>query len=95
MDYETPGCAYCPPTVRACRQGESESRGPGFCPSKVDGEGIAEADAAYRDPLTGVWNRVHASEVLDAIAWAARAADLALRRCVNPPHPGGVLRLRP
>ena len=58
MDYETPGCAYCPPTVRACRQGESESRGPGFCPSKVDGEGIAEADAA--DRLFGVTYRPRA-----------------------------------
>ena len=33
--YEEPGCAYCPPSVQACRQGESDSRGPGFCPSKV------------------------------------------------------------
>ena len=49
MSYETPGCAYCPPTVRACRHGESESRGPGFCPSKVDEEGIERAWEGYKD----------------------------------------------
>ncbi len=52
MSYETPGCAYCPPTVRACRQGESESRGPGFCPTKVDGDGIERAWGLYEDPET-------------------------------------------
>jgi uncharacterized metal-binding protein len=52
MTYETPGCAYCPPTVRACRQGESEDRGPGFCPTKVDGDGIEDAAARYADPET-------------------------------------------
>lgn len=52
MDYETPGCAYCPPTVRACRHGESEARGPGFCPTKVDQEGVDEAWLAYEDPET-------------------------------------------
>jgi uncharacterized metal-binding protein len=51
MSYETPSCAYCPPTVRACRQGEGETRGPGFCPSKVDDEGIECAAAAYQDPF--------------------------------------------
>ena len=50
--YETPGCAYCPSTVRACRQGEGEERGPGFCPSKVDPEGLAAAWESYRDPFT-------------------------------------------
>ena len=50
MSYETPGCAYCPPTVRACRHGESETRGPGFCPSKVDEEGIERAWDQYGDP---------------------------------------------
>lgn len=52
MDYETPGCAYCPPTVRACRHGESEARGPGFCPTRVDQEGVDEAWLAYEDPET-------------------------------------------
>ena len=51
MRYEDPGCAYCPPTVRACRHGESEQRGPGFCPTKVDPEGIAHADMYKEDPL--------------------------------------------
>ena len=51
MTYETPGCAYCPSTVRACRQGEGDERGPGFCPSKVDPDGIAEAWDAYADPF--------------------------------------------
>jgi len=41
--YDTPGCAYCPSTVRACRQGEGEERGPAFCPSKVDPDGVAAA----------------------------------------------------
>jgi len=50
MTYQTPGCAYCPPTVRACRQGESESRGPGFCPTKVDDDGIERAWGLYSDP---------------------------------------------
>ena len=50
--YETPGCAYCPGTVRACRQGESEERGPGFCPSKIDPEGIAGAEQYRHDPFT-------------------------------------------
>jgi len=50
MRYESPGCAYCPPTVRACRHGESETRGPGFCPSKVDEEGIERAWERYEDP---------------------------------------------
>ena len=51
MTYETVSCAYCPPTVRACRHGESETRGPGFCPSKVDDVGIEQATAAYGDPF--------------------------------------------
>ena len=50
MEYETPGCAYCPPTVRACRHGESEHRGPGFCPSKTDADSIDRARERYEDP---------------------------------------------
>lgn len=50
MEYETPGCAYCPPTVRACRRGESESLGPGFCPSKTDPDRIDQAWLLYQDP---------------------------------------------
>ena len=49
MKYEEPGCAYCPPTVRACRHGESEERGPGFCPTKVDQEGIDRSLEFYLD----------------------------------------------
>jgi uncharacterized metal-binding protein len=52
MNYEDPECAYCPPTVRACRQGEATERGPGFCPSQVDPETQAHARAAYDDPET-------------------------------------------
>jgi len=52
MDYTDPACAYCPATVRACRQGEAETRGPGFCPSKVDPETQAAARALYDDPET-------------------------------------------
>ena len=52
MKYEDPACAYCPPTVRACRQGESLERGPGFCPSKVDPDGQAVARTLYEEPET-------------------------------------------
>lgn len=51
MSYDTPACAYCPGTVRACRQGESDARGPGYCPSKVDAEGLDEGRHLYDDPL--------------------------------------------
>jgi len=50
--YTDPGCAYCPPEVRACRAGEQEERGPGFCPSQVDGEGIADSYDWYQSPFT-------------------------------------------
>lgn len=52
MQYEDPGCAYCPPNVRACRQGKSSETGPGFCPSQVDPETLASARAKYDDPET-------------------------------------------
>ncbi|MBI2161174.1 MAG: DUF1847 domain-containing protein [Candidatus Rokubacteria bacterium] len=51
MSYDTPSCAYCPPTIRACRHGESETRGPGFCPSKVDDAALDGAVARYADPF--------------------------------------------
>ncbi len=50
--YKDPACAYCPPSVRACRQGEAEQRGPGFCPTKVDPEAQASARAQYDDAET-------------------------------------------
>ena len=50
MKYEEPACAYCPPTVRACRQGEAAERGPGFCPTKVDPDIQGAARALYADP---------------------------------------------
>ncbi len=49
--YETPSCAYCPSTVRACRDGEGDVRGPGYCPSKTDAEGITSAEDYFRDPF--------------------------------------------
>lgn len=49
MDYEDPACAYCPDNVRACRAGESAERGPGFCPTKVDPDGIDAAAGKYDD----------------------------------------------
>ena len=52
MTYQDPACAYCPSTVRACRQGEAEARGPGFCPSKVDSATQEYAHALYEDPET-------------------------------------------
>lgn len=48
--YTDPGCAYCPPKVRACRQGESAERGPGYCPSKMAEEDVANARLSYDDP---------------------------------------------
>jgi len=60
MTYETPGCAYCPSTVRACRQGETETRGPGFCPTHVDDDGIERAWGRYQDPETMQIARVSA-----------------------------------
>jgi uncharacterized metal-binding protein len=50
MKYHDPGCAYCPDNVRACRVGEAAERGPGFCPTKVDADGIDGACAEYGDP---------------------------------------------
>lgn len=50
MTYEDPACAYCPDTRRACREGESETRGPGYCPSNVDPETLIIARAIYDDP---------------------------------------------
>lgn len=52
MKYEDPACAYCPPTVRACRQGKSAEKGPGFCPTKVDPETQEHAHGVYADPET-------------------------------------------
>ena len=49
MKYEDPACAYCPENVRACRVGESADRGPGYCPTKVDPDGINDAAAKYDD----------------------------------------------
>jgi uncharacterized metal-binding protein len=64
MSYETPSCAYCPPTVRACRHGESGTRGPGFCPSKIDEAGIDAAGAAYADEL--VRKVAHAAALVES-----------------------------
>ena len=50
MKYQDPSCAYCPSTIRACRQGEAGERGPGFCPTKVDPETQAAARLQYEDP---------------------------------------------
>jgi len=49
--YTDPGCAYCPPKVLACRQGESETRGPGYCPSKIAQDEIDTARPEYDDPF--------------------------------------------
>ena len=49
MQYEDPACAYCPESVRACRAGESAERGPGYCPTKVDPDGIEAASGKYDD----------------------------------------------
>ena len=52
MKYEDPACALCPPTVQACRHGELQDRGPGFCPSKVDEAALEGAHALYGDEQT-------------------------------------------
>jgi uncharacterized metal-binding protein len=52
IKYKDPACAYCPPSVQACRKGESEQRGPGFCPTKVDPAAQASARARYDDAET-------------------------------------------
>jgi uncharacterized metal-binding protein len=49
MNYEDPSCAYCPDVIRACRAGEAAERGPAYCPSKVDPDGIDEAAGKYDD----------------------------------------------
>ncbi len=49
MKYRDPACAYCPDDVRACRVGESAERGPGYCPTKVDQDGIDDAAGEYDD----------------------------------------------
>jgi uncharacterized metal-binding protein len=64
MTWEIPGCAYCPTTIRACRQGESETRGPGFCPSKVDQDAIDTAWTIYQDPE--IRRIAHASAVVES-----------------------------
>lgn len=64
MNYEEPGCAYCPPKVRACRAGEAEEKGPGFCPSKVDPESIAEAWEQHSDPFT--MKTAHAAALVES-----------------------------
>ncbi len=48
---QDPSCAYCPPSVRACRQGEEKERGPGFCPSRVAPETVDDAFERYADPF--------------------------------------------
>jgi uncharacterized metal-binding protein len=52
MTYNDPTCALCPSTVQACKHGEAEARGPGFCPSKVDPETIADGWSRYGDAET-------------------------------------------
>jgi uncharacterized metal-binding protein len=64
MSYETPSCAYCPPTIRACRHGESDARGPGFCPSKVDDDGLDAAAEAYGDDF--VHRVAHAAALVES-----------------------------
>ena len=60
MEYEDPSCAYCPSNVRACRAGESDKRGPGFCPIKVDPETMEHAHALYDDAQVREISRVSA-----------------------------------
>ena len=77
MTYRDPGCAYCPPTVRACRQGETEERGPGFCPTNVDADGIG---TLVRGGRPGPRNRIPARRLSSSVAPGTAAACDAARR---------------
>ena len=57
MSHTDPACATCPPSVRACRDGEAGTRGPGYCPSKLDPDTLAHARARYDDPDIGRFAR--------------------------------------
>ena len=72
MSYETPSCAYCPPNIRACRHGESDTCGPGFCPSKVDGDGIDAAAGAYEDDLARTLSAVLESHGFEVASVACK-----------------------
>lgn len=50
LKLEQPRCAYCPTSSRVCRQGPPEQGGPGFCPSRVDEEGLRQGVSKYADP---------------------------------------------
>ena len=58
MKYQDPGCAYCPPTIRACRDGEEDVRGPGWCPTKVDEEAVRFGTEKYQDPFIARFAKV-------------------------------------
>lgn len=94
MSYDDPSCAYCPSTVRACRQGTSAERGPGFCPSQVDALTLGEARPLYDAPDTrqfaqtaaivegegyGKWTRVE-----EIVAFAKRMGyrKLGIANCI-------------
>ena len=86
MKYDDPACAYCPPNVRACRQGEAGERGPGFCPTKVDPEAQAKARAMYEEPETafvadflGVSNLMTVHAEPDGGACRVKLGDFTLR----------------
>jgi len=49
--YTDPGCAFCPPSVRACSDGEDQERGPGFCPTHVNPDRVSGAEDMYEDPF--------------------------------------------
>ena len=50
MAYDIPSCTYCPDGIRACRKGEDDTRGPGWCPGKLDPDGIEAGFKHYDDP---------------------------------------------
>ncbi|MCW9034795.1 MAG: DUF1847 domain-containing protein [Alphaproteobacteria bacterium] len=47
--YDDPSCAYCPTTIRACKDGDEDVRGPGWCPAKVDPEGLEIGEGKVQD----------------------------------------------
>lgn len=95
MDYDDPACAYCPSSVRACRAGEADDRGPGFCPSKVDPDTQATARALYDDPENRRLSQVAAqvesagycqwSRVEEVVAFAKRMGyrKIGIANCIS------------
>lgn len=76
MIYDDPNCAYCPPTVRACRNGEAATKGPGFCPSKVDTAPLEAARVEYEDEATRRFAKASAEVEAEGYGVWCRAEEI-------------------